>query len=106
MQYRFFLQFYAISLFSQILCNNFLFFQGGLVFVCGSKEGLMQISGRRHNTDDIIATVLAVEPMKFIYRGRLVWVISLHCCDSLKLDKVKCQWKGTAQIMSLQIQHH
>ena len=44
--------------------------QGGLVFVCGSKEGLMQISNRRHNTDDIIATVLAVEPMKFIYRGR------------------------------------
>ena len=38
--------------------------------MCGSKEGLMQISGRRHNTDDIIATVLAVEPMKFIYRGR------------------------------------
>ena len=30
----------------------------------------MQVGGRRHNTDDIIATVLAVEPMKFIYRGR------------------------------------
>ncbi|XP_052719930.1 disco-interacting protein 2 homolog C-like isoform X4 [Crassostrea angulata] len=44
---------------------------GGLVFVCGSKEGLMTVSGRRHNTDDIIATVLAVEPMKFIYRGRI-----------------------------------
>ncbi|XP_069108520.1 disco-interacting protein 2 homolog C-like isoform X4 [Argopecten irradians] len=44
---------------------------GGLVFVCGSKEGLMSVSGRRHNTDDIIATVLAVEPMKFIYRGRI-----------------------------------
>lgn len=44
---------------------------GGLVFVCGSKEGLIEVSGRRHNTDDIIATVLAVEPMKFIYRGRL-----------------------------------
>lgn len=41
------------------------------MFVCGSKEGLMQVSGRRHNTDDIIATVLAVEPMKFIYRGRI-----------------------------------
>ena len=41
------------------------------MFVCGSKEGLMTVSGRRHNTDDIIATVLAVEPMKFIYRGRL-----------------------------------
>lgn len=42
----------------------------GLVFICGSKEGLIEVSGRRHNTDDIIATVLAVEPMKFIYRGR------------------------------------
>lgn len=40
--------------------------------MCGSKEGLMTVSGRRHNTDDIIATVLAVEPMKFIYRGRFV----------------------------------
>ncbi|CAG0916938.1 unnamed protein product [Notodromas monacha] len=44
---------------------------GGLVFVCGSRDGLMMVSGRRHNTDDIIATVLAVEPMKFIYRGRI-----------------------------------
>jgi len=31
----------------------------------------MEVSGRRHNTDDVIATVLAVEPMKFIYRGRI-----------------------------------
>lgn len=45
--------------------------QGGLVFVCGTRQGLMQISGRQHSTDDIIATVLAVEPMKFIYRGRI-----------------------------------
>jgi acyl-CoA synthetase (AMP-forming)/AMP-acid ligase II len=44
---------------------------GGLVFVCGSKEGLIDVSARRHNTDDVIATVLAVEPMKFIYRGRI-----------------------------------
>ncbi|XP_071943414.1 disco-interacting protein 2 homolog C-like isoform X3 [Antedon mediterranea] len=44
---------------------------GGLVFVCGKTDGLMTVSGRRHNTDDIIATVLAVEPMKFIYRGRI-----------------------------------
>ena len=51
--------------------------QGGLVFVCGSKEGLMQVSNRRHNTDDIIATVLAVEPMKFIYRGRSVGLRAL-----------------------------
>ena len=46
-------------------------FQGGLIFVCGSREGLMEVGGRRHNTDDVIATVLAVEPMKFIYRGRI-----------------------------------
>ncbi|XP_042143270.1 disco-interacting protein 2 isoform X4 [Ixodes scapularis] len=45
---------------------------GGLVFVCGSRDGLMQVSSRKHNTDDVIATVLAVEPMKFIYRGRQV----------------------------------
>ena len=44
---------------------------GGLVFVCGSRAGLMTVSGRRHNTDDIVATILAVEPMKFIYRGRI-----------------------------------
>ncbi|EFX85769.1 hypothetical protein DAPPUDRAFT_313551 [Daphnia pulex] len=31
----------------------------------------MTVTGRKHNTDDIIATVLAVEPMKFIYRGRI-----------------------------------
>ncbi|KRZ94267.1 Disco-interacting protein 2 -like protein C [Trichinella sp. T8] len=45
--------------------------QGGLVFVCGIKNGLMCVSGRYHNVDDIIATVLAVEPMKFVYRGRI-----------------------------------
>ena len=44
---------------------------GGLVFVCGSRDGLMTVTGRKHNTDDLIATVLAVEPMKFIYRGRI-----------------------------------
>jgi len=44
---------------------------GSLVFVCGTKDGLMQVSGRRHNTDDIIATILSIEPMKFVYRGRI-----------------------------------
>lgn len=44
---------------------------GALVFVCGTRDGLMQVSGRKHNTDDLIATVLAVEPMKFVYRGRI-----------------------------------
>lgn len=44
---------------------------GSLVFVCGTRDGLMQVSGRKHNTDDIIATILSVEPMRFVYRGRI-----------------------------------
>uniref|UniRef100_A0A8C5UT31 Disco interacting C n=1 Tax=Microcebus murinus TaxID=30608 RepID=A0A8C5UT31_MICMU len=44
---------------------------GGLVFVVGKMDGLMVVGGRRHNADDIVATALAVEPMKFVYRGRI-----------------------------------
>ncbi|XP_067371653.1 disco-interacting protein 2 homolog A isoform X19 [Channa argus] len=41
-----------------------------LVFIAGKIDGLMVVSGRRHNADDVVATALAVEPMKFVYRGR------------------------------------
>ncbi|XP_034059884.1 disco-interacting protein 2 homolog A isoform X12 [Gymnodraco acuticeps] len=41
-----------------------------LVFIVGKMDGLMVVSGRRHNADDVVATALAVEPMKFVYRGR------------------------------------
>uniref|UniRef100_A0A8D1IBQ0 Disco interacting A n=1 Tax=Sus scrofa TaxID=9823 RepID=A0A8D1IBQ0_PIG len=41
-----------------------------LVFVVGKLDGLMVVGARRHNADDIVATALAVEPMKFVYRGR------------------------------------
>ncbi|XP_075900567.1 disco-interacting protein 2 homolog C isoform X2 [Nelusetta ayraudi] len=44
---------------------------GGLIFVAGKIDGLMVVGGRRHNADDIVATALAVEPMKFVYRGRI-----------------------------------
>uniref|UniRef100_A0A8C6Q6F1 Disco-interacting protein 2 homolog Ca n=1 Tax=Nothobranchius furzeri TaxID=105023 RepID=A0A8C6Q6F1_NOTFU len=37
----------------------------GLIFVAGKMDGLMMVGGRRHNADDIVATALAVEPMKF-----------------------------------------
>ena len=50
---------------------------GGLVFVCGSRDGLMSVSGRKHNTDDIIATVLAVEPMRWGVGGGAAAVL----CD-------------------------
>ncbi|XP_031317093.2 disco-interacting protein 2 homolog A isoform X4 [Camelus dromedarius] len=42
-----------------------------LVFVVGKLDGLMVVGVRRHNADDIVATALAVEPMKFVYRGRV-----------------------------------
>ncbi|XP_077592069.1 disco-interacting protein 2 homolog C-like [Stigmatopora nigra] len=44
---------------------------GGLIFITGKMDGLIMVSGRRHNADDIVATALAVEPMKFVYRGRI-----------------------------------
>ncbi|GAA6079895.1 disco-interacting protein 2 homolog A isoform X1 [Tachysurus ichikawai] len=42
-----------------------------LLFVVGKMDGLMVVCGRRHNADDVVATALAVEPMKFVYRGRI-----------------------------------
>ena len=43
---------------------------GGLCFIAGKMAGVRVVGGRRHNADDIVATALAVEPMKFVYRGR------------------------------------
>ncbi|XP_054398695.2 disco-interacting protein 2 homolog A isoform X3 [Pongo pygmaeus] len=42
-----------------------------LVFIVGKLDGLMVTGVRRHNADDVVATALAVEPMKFVYRGRI-----------------------------------
>uniref|UniRef100_A0A8C0QSK9 Disco interacting B n=1 Tax=Chelonoidis abingdonii TaxID=106734 RepID=A0A8C0QSK9_CHEAB len=44
---------------------------GSLVFVVGKIDGLLTVSGRRHNADDIVATGLAVESIKTVYRGRI-----------------------------------
>uniref|UniRef100_A0A667ZBN9 Disco-interacting protein 2 homolog Ba n=1 Tax=Myripristis murdjan TaxID=586833 RepID=A0A667ZBN9_9TELE len=44
---------------------------GSLVFVVGKIEGLLMVSSRRHNADDLVATALAVEPVKTVYRGRI-----------------------------------
>ncbi|XP_061075156.1 disco-interacting protein 2 homolog B-A isoform X2 [Conger conger] len=43
---------------------------GSLVFVVGRNEGLLMVSGRRHSADDVVATALAVEPIRTVYRGR------------------------------------
>ncbi|PIO32989.1 hypothetical protein AB205_0104640, partial [Aquarana catesbeiana] len=42
-----------------------------LVYVVGKVDGQMVVGGRRHSCDDVVATALAVEPMKFVYRGRI-----------------------------------
>lgn len=57
----------------ELTLNSLVLFvsQGGLVFVCGTADGIIKISGRRHNSDDLKATILAVDPIKFVYRGRL-----------------------------------
>ncbi|XP_034268329.1 disco-interacting protein 2 homolog B isoform X3 [Pantherophis guttatus] len=44
---------------------------GSLVFVVGKIDGMLIVSGRRHNADDIVATGLAVESLKTVYRGRI-----------------------------------
>ncbi|KAL5489571.1 hypothetical protein EMCRGX_G018680 [Ephydatia muelleri] len=57
---------------------------GGLVFICGTMDGLIQIAGRRHNTEDLIATVLAVEPHSFVYKNAL----AVFSVSVLKLERV------------------
>ena len=38
------------------------------MFICGTIDGLIQVGGRRHNIEDLIAMVTAVEPPSFVYR--------------------------------------
>ena len=51
--------------------------------MCGTADGLIKVSGRRHNSDDLKATILAVDPVKFVYRGR--WVTINKNIDISKL---------------------
>ena len=44
--------------------------QSGRVLVTGRTEDMMTISGRVHNANDIIATILAVEPVRFVHKSR------------------------------------
>ncbi|CAD5208915.1 unnamed protein product [Bursaphelenchus xylophilus] len=43
----------------------------GLIFVIGNRQSIMNVSGKQYSADDLIATTLSVEPLKFIYRGRV-----------------------------------
>ena len=57
--------------------------EGGLVFICGTINGLIQVGGRRHNTEDLIATVMAVEPHGFIYKERSVSKVCFYSLSVL-----------------------
>ena len=61
---------------------------GGLVFVCGSMDGLIISEGRRHNREDITATVLAVDPPRYflLYHPLLL----TYCVVFLKLILHMC----------------
>ena len=60
------------------------FLQGGLVFITGTTDGLMSIQGRKHNAEDIKATVLAVDPVKHVHRGR----IAVFSVSVLREDRI------------------
>ncbi|KAH9283284.1 Disco-interacting protein 2 -like protein C [Echinococcus granulosus] len=57
---------------------------GGLIFICGSIDGVLAVAGRRHNANDIIATVIAVQPTKIVYRGR----IAVFSIEMLKDERI------------------
>ena len=80
------------------------------MFVCGTIDGLIQISGRRHNTEDLIATVLAVEPHTFVYKGRggeggmmleLVWSVGYSHWSSLGRPSPIAQVKMNVSVQRL-----
>ena len=43
----------------------------GSVFVSGTVAGMIKVAGRLHNSEDLRATVLAVEPPTFVHRLRV-----------------------------------
>ncbi|KAL3320766.1 DIP2 disco-interacting protein 2 C [Cichlidogyrus casuarinus] len=42
-----------------------------LIFVVGTTEGLLSVEGRRHNADDLVATVLAIPRREEVFRSRV-----------------------------------
>uniref|UniRef100_A0A915Q1K2 AMP-dependent synthetase/ligase domain-containing protein n=1 Tax=Setaria digitata TaxID=48799 RepID=A0A915Q1K2_9BILA len=68
----------------------------GLVFVVGNRNSQMYVSGRQHGADDLIATVLAVEPMKFIYRGRIA-VFSVNVLRDERICIIAEQKPGVSE---------
>lgn len=54
------------------------------MFITGIVDGLMTLQGRKHNAEDIKATVLAVDPVKHVHRGR----IAVFSVPVLKEDRM------------------
>lgn len=79
-------------------------FKGGLVFITGTTDGLMSTQGRKHNAEDIKATVLAVDPVKHVHRGRIaVFAVSVLKEDRMVIvveQKSHCSEEKSFQWMS------
>ena len=43
-----------------------------LVFIVGKTDNVLFVDGRMHNSDDIVATILGVDPANFVFRGRVL----------------------------------
>lgn len=68
----------------------------GLVFVIGNRTMMINVSGRWHSADDLIATALSVEPMRFIYRGRIA-VFSVRVLHDERICMVAEQKADTSE---------
>ena len=53
----------------------------GSVFVSGTVAGMIKLGGRVHNSEDVRATVLAVEPPSFVHRLRVA-IFAVSCSFS------------------------
>ncbi|VDO21905.1 unnamed protein product [Brugia timori] len=76
----------------------------GLIFVVGNRNSQMYVSGRQHGADDLIATALAVEPMKFIYRGRIA-VFSVNVLRDERICIIAEQKPGVSEEDSFSVMY-
>ena len=77
----------------------------GSVFVSGTVAGMIKLGGRVHNSEDLRATVLAVEPPSFVHRLRVaIFSVSLGtdawCQLSKESNSSMLQWFNVLQFLT------
>ena len=71
----------------------------------GTTKGQMTIQGRKHNAEDIKATVLAVDPIKYVHRGRIA-VFSIEVLREERMVIVAEQKSNCSEEESFQWMSH